>query len=481
MKEMKEAPTRVLIADDESLAREKIRELLEKLGYIVAGEAADGEDALAMTRNLRPDLVLLDINMPGMAGLEAAKLIQERHPTPIIIMTAYQTPELLQNAADAGIGAYLVKPPDIRQIERAIPIALARFQDLTALRRINAELRAEILARQKAEDERNQLAHVNLALKSSIRNQGRFGDLIGKSEAMQRVYERILTSAENDEPLLISGESGTGKELAARTIHQLSGRRDAPFIPVNCGAIPESLFESEAFGYRKGAFTDAMSDREGFFDAAHNGTLFLDEIGELSPALQVKLLRALEGYGHTPVGAQHPRYSNARIIAATNRNPQQQVRQGSMRHDFFYRIHVLTLTMPPLRERREDIPLLIEHFLRQLGADCSVLPQDIMHRLCAYDWPGNVRELQNVLRRYLIIRRLEFVEPLDQAATLANPRHLPVEDSDLLDYHAAIGAFEKHYLLHMLERFHWNKTQTAEQAGIPLRTFHRKLKQLGLE
>ncbi|GAK51087.1 PAS modulated sigma54 specific transcriptional regulator, Fis family [Candidatus Moduliflexus flocculans] len=480
---MKEAsmPIRVLIVDDETLAREKMCELMEIVEYIVAGVATDGEEALALTESLRPDVVLMDINMPGISGIEAARLIQDRCPTPVVIMTAYQSPELLQDAADAGIGAYLFKPPDIRQIERTVPIAMARFQDLMALRRSNAELRAEIAARQKAEEERNQLAHLNFALKSGLKNQQRFGDLIGKSREMHLVYKRILHAAESDEQILISGESGTGKELAARMVHQLSARRNAPFVPVNCGAIPEALFESEAFGYRKGAFTDARTDRAGFFEAAHQGTLFLDEIGELGLMQQVKLLRAIEGHGYTPVGAQMPKMSDVRIIAATNRNLQQQVREGRMRQDFFYRVHVLTMSMPPLRKRKEDIPLLIEHFLRQLGTDLSVIPEEVMSRLCAYDWPGNVRELQNVLRRYLVIHRLEFVDSLNPVAEAAEI--LPTDDQeyDNGDYYAVMQAFEKCYLLKMLARHQWNKTLTAERLGIPLRTFHRRLKNLGLE
>ena len=319
----------------------------------------------------------------------------------------------------------------------------------------------------------------NIRLRSNIKDRYRFGDIVGKSPAMQAVYELILKASATDANAIIYGESGTGKELVARAIHRLSDRKAGRFIPVNCGAIPDNLLESEFFGYRKGAFTGATADKEGYMDLADGGTLFLDELGEIGPNLQVKLLRVLEGGGYTPVGGQVIKRPDVRIIAATNRDLQAQVNSGLMREDFFYRIHIIPILLPPLRERKEDIPLLIDHFMKPDTNEVArqALSGEMLEAMVRHDWPGNVRELQNVLQRYRSLNRFDLLED----ATCQSPRdgmepsNLP---ADLIDhsYHAAMAAFEKQLLLKALEKNRWRRDEAALSMGLPLRTFCRKLK-----
>ena len=290
-----------------------------------------------------------------------------------------------------------------------------------------------MLEQQTLEQEKARLEQENRRLKLTVKDRSRFGDMIGKSPVMQAIYELVTKAAATDANVIISGETGVGKELIARTIHQLSDRRAHEFVAVNCGAIPENLFESEFFGHRKGAFTGADRDVRGYFDHAHQGTLFLDEIGELTPPLQVKLLRAIEQGEYLPVGSNTAQTVDVRILAATNTPPETQLRDGRMRPDFFFRIAVMTITVPLLRERREDLPLLIEHFLVKLGNDHPrpFFSDRILQTLYQHDWPGNIRELQNVLQRYLSFGRLEFPgsnspPPPNQAPIgQTQPRHRP--------------------------------------------------------
>lgn len=325
--------------------------------------------------------------------------------------------------------------------------------------------------------ERQQLRQENTRLRSAMKDRYRFADLIGRSETMQQVYELITRAAASEANVVIYGESGTGKDLVARTIHQLGPRRKKSFVPVNCGSIPETLFESEFFGHRKGAFTGAIRDKSGLFDAAHQGTLFLDEVGELSLTMQIKLLRAIEGGGYTPVGDQAVKHADVRIIAATNRNLKEQVKHGAMREDFFYRLNVIVITVPPLRERKEDVPLLVEFFLKQYGKQehPMVLPGRVLEALYLYDWPGNIRQLQNVIQRYLTLNILDF-----QDALYEFPETETVPNHSGLKFHDAVEAFEKQFLQKVLAQNHGHRRETAAMLGIPLRTLHRKLKQYDL-
>jgi PAS domain S-box-containing protein len=322
-------------------------------------------------------------------------------------------------------------------------------------------------------DSEAHLREENIRLRSSIEERQRFGDIVGKSPAMQEVYELMLMAAASDTNIILYGESGTGKELVARAIHGMSARQDRNFVPVNCGAIPENLLESEFFVHKKGAFTGADADKKGLLDEADKGCLFLDEIGEIRPDLQVKLLRAIEGGGYTPVGSRQVNKPDFRIIAATSRNLTELVKSGRMRSDFFYRVHVIPIYLPPLRKRKEDIPLLAEHFFKAYDLKIRpMLTNRIMDTLMNYNWPGNVRELQNVLYRFVTLKRLDLA---GEATVPANdqPAEETIFDASLPD---AVASFEKRRITAALAQCRWNRTRTASALGIGLRTLQRKMK-----
>ena len=335
-------------------------------------------------------------------------------------------------------------------------------------------------------DSEAHLRRENLRLRSTIEQRNKFGDIVGSSAAMQEIYELMLMAAASDANIILYGESGTGKELAAGAIHNMSDRRNGRFVPVNCGAIPENLLEREFFGHRKGAFTGAAADKPGYLDLADGGSLFLDEIGEIKPDLQVKLLRAIEGGGYTPIGGSEVRKPDFRIIAATSRNLTDLVQKGLMRSDFFYRVHVIPIHLPALRNRKEDIPLLIEHFLK--AYDRKMRPRisdQVMETLLSYDWPGNVRELQNVLYRFVTLKRLDLT-----GETQSDPRVLPSSAAALegslpppntATLGDAVAQFEKRLITAGLARTRWNRTRAAKELGIGLRTLQRKMKALGIQ
>ena len=336
------------------------------------------------------------------------------------------------------------------------------------------------------EREKEQLRAENVQLKASLKERYRFGKIVGKSQAMQEVYKLILDAAASDANVIICGESGTGKELMAQTIHALSNRQDKAFVPVNCGAIPEALFESEFFGHRKGSFTGAHRDKEGFFGLARAGSLFLDELEALSPVMQTKLLRAVEGGGYMPVGGDKIRNTDVRIIAATNRDLPEQVKQGLMRDDFFYRMYVIAITVPPLRERREDIPLLIDHFLKKYSAASQqpALSGKMLKALYDYDWPGNVRELQNTIQRFLTTGRLDYIgeKPLTSSRNLVATGDLSgmEVDQEGMDLQATLDEFEKRVLTKILAQNHWHRGKTAQMLHITERTLYRKMQKYQL-
>ncbi len=333
------------------------------------------------------------------------------------------------------------------------------------------------------EQEKERLSLENIKLKASIRERYRFGRLIGKSPVMQKVYEQIISAAGSRANVIIYGESGTGKELVAKEIHDMSERRGNEFVTVHCGAIPESLMESEFFGYRKGAFTGAYIDKHGYLDLANRGTLFLDEVGELGLNIQVKLLRAIEGGGYTPVGSVKIKQSDIRIIAATNRDLMEQVNRKAIRPDFFYRIHVLPVTLPPLRERKEDIPLLVEHFVALYRQEEGPLrlPEKVMEVLFGYDWPGNVRELQNVIQRYLTDKKLDFLSATYSTETPAESSAVAMQSYEGGSLSTVLVAFEKQFIAETLKNQKWKKSKTAQLLGVSRKTLFRKMKQHGLE
>ena len=330
--------------------------------------------------------------------------------------------------------------------------------------------------------EEEQLIKENKSLKSSIQERYKFGDIIGKNRSMQDVYEHISKAAVSNANVIIYGESGTGKELVAREIHKLSDNSDRPFVPVNCSAIPENLFESELFGYKKGAFTGANVDKSGYFDRANGGTLFLDELGEIDLSGQVKLLRVLEGGGYTPVGGHEVKQADVRIVAATNRNLKEEVKAGRMREDFFYRIHIIPITLPPLRERKDDLPLLIEHFLSVYATseNMPVLDGNVLGMLYNYDWPGNVRELQNVLQRYITLKTLDFLPASVPRSVLAAGTNTDEIIQDAVSLEDAMDHFEKKVIAQVLAKNRWQKTRVASELNINRKTLFRKMKKFGL-
>jgi DNA-binding NtrC family response regulator len=329
-----------------------------------------------------------------------------------------------------------------------------------------------------------ELKEKNRRLKTSLRGSTGFGPIIGRSKPMQKVYEAILRAAESAACVIIYGDSGTGKELVAKTIHDLSDRGAKNFVTVNCGAIPDNLIESEFFGYKKGAFTGADIDKPGYLDAADGGTLFMDEIGELNLSMQVKLLRAIEGGGYTPIGGNAAKHADFRIIAATNRDLRRSLENGHFRKDFYYRIHILPIYLPPLSARKEDIGLLIHHFLQLFSHDERVLtiPQNMISALQAYHWPGNVRELQNAIHRYLTLKKIDFMEALPTPASpLVPEKELSAGSDDqelcLADF---MKVYEKKYIHRLLQQNQWHRSRVAAILGIDRRTLFRKIKEHGL-
>ena len=327
------------------------------------------------------------------------------------------------------------------------------------------------------------LARENIRLRENIRDRYKFGSIIGKSKAMQKVYELILRAAGTSANVIIYGESGTGKELVAKAIHEMGDRAEQPFVAVNCGAIPAGLMESEYFGYRKGAFTGADKDKPGLFERANGGTLFLDELGEIDEAMQVKLLRVLEGYGYTPLGGSQCGKADVRIITATNRNIRSLLDKGRMREDFFYRIHIIPITLPPLRERQEDISLLVEHFLKKYsvgpGSEQPLHGRDL-DRLIRYRWPGNVRELENTIQRYVNLKVLEFAGEENGPKT----HRLLTEgriDATTMPLRESTKKFERALILEHLQACRWNRTQVARRLGIQRKTLYLKMQQHQLE
>ncbi len=354
------------------------------------------------------------------------------------------------------------------------PAVLLTARDITQarLKEIFLEKQTETLRRE------------NINLRSSIKDRYRLGEIIGKSEAMQKVYERILDAAASNANVVIYGESGTGKELVSRAVHKMSRRAAKPFVPVNASAIPETLLESEFFGYKKGAFTGADTDKEGYLDLANGGTLFLDEVGDLSPALQVKLLRAIEGGGYSPVGSSVIKNSDFRIISATHKNLYQRIKTGRMRKDFFYRIHIIPIYLPPLRERKDDIPLLIDYFLKIYSPQSGIsqLPAQVMETLMNYNYPGNVRELQNIIQRYLAVRSIDFLngEAVTVEADEKNNPPVEIKSGEGLALQKNVDSIEKNTIQQALLKHGNNKSRAAQALGISRKTLARKMKRFNL-
>ncbi len=429
---------------------------LEGMGHEICAHAVTGEEAVERVADQSPDLVLMDVFLPGpMDGIEAAGLILDRYDLPIIYMTAYAEPELVARAKFTAPAAFFLKPVNRRELDIAVEMALYR---------------AEMDRRSSEEPDKPRPGR---RVRGVGRERSRLDEIIGKSEAMQGVYDRILKAASTDASVVLLGETGTGKDLAATAIHRLSGRSRGPFVPVNCAAIPETLMESEFFGHRKGAFTGAQFDKQGLLAVADGGTLFLDEVAELGPSMQAKLLRALDSGEYAPLGDNDTRSSDVRIIAATNRTIAEALESGRLREDFYYRLNVVQVRLPPLRERKEDIPVLAAHFIDVFGGKerAGVLPGRIIERLYAHHWPGNVRELKSTIQQYLSFGDFD-----------GDTFGAPGKDnrSDIQPLKAALDDFEKAYIRKALDRHGGSRQKTAETLGIDKKTLYRKMKKAGL-
>jgi DNA-binding NtrC family response regulator len=448
---------RVLVVDDEQIIRESLSFILQKEGYEVA-DAPNGQEAYKKVSENPPDIVITDIEMPGMKGVDLLEKISQVSPqTFVIIITAYGSIETAIKALRMGAYDYILKPLDFDEL-------VLRLRRLVEFKRLALE---------------------NQMLRQEINREYDFHNLVGQSAVMKKVFATIERVSHSDGTVLITGKSGTGKELVARAIHHNSVRKQNRFVPVNCGAIPDNLFESELFGHKKGAFTDAVSDKDGMFKTANGGTLFLDEVSETPLHLQVKLLRAIEQKEITPVGGTTPLKIDVRIIAATNQNLAERVEQGKFRDDLYYRLNVIEINLPSLSERREDVPLLVQHFVEkfrsEMGKAIKGVDNKVMHILMNRTWKGEVRELQNVIERAMIFCDGEYITmkelPENLRAELGEDV-VPEEGTGLKD---AVRRFEKSHILELLTKFDYDKEKTASALDISVSTLYRKMTELGVD
>ncbi|MBI2526606.1 MAG: sigma-54-dependent Fis family transcriptional regulator [Candidatus Rokubacteria bacterium] len=456
---------RILVADDQEASRKGLSALLQAWGY-EPEEAADGQEALDKAVASRPAVVITDLVMPKLDGLALLKALQAEVPfAMVIILTGHGTIETAVGATKDGAYDYLTKPVDTNRLRLLIQKALEKG---AALREVSV-------------------------LRRRVKDVWGHGRLVGTSRAMQEVYRLIDLAAPTSAPVLIFGESGTGKELAARTLHELGPRHDGPFVAVNCAAIPETLLESEIFGHEKGAFTGALERRVGCFELAHQGTIFLDEIGEMSPSLQAKFLRILEDGSVKRVGGKAEIRVDVRVLAATNKDPAKAIQDGKFREDLYYRLNVFAIPLPPLRDRKEDIPLLIQAFLEEFDAkyDRKVRGVDdaALSVLTAHDWPGNVRELRNIVERALIACPGELIAAAHLPAGLGERPAREPEPAGAVPPAAGPGGevpagvrlrdLEREAILKTLAAVNNNKTRAAQLLGISLKTLHNKLNRYG--
>jgi DNA-binding NtrC family response regulator len=449
----------VLIIDDEAAIRESLETLLELEGYAVQS-AASGEEGLARIGERSFDLVLLDLALPDRDGMDLLSEIHLQDPgLSIIMVTAYGTVENAVRAMQAGAANFVQKPWDNEKLL--------------------ADVRAAV-ARHRAEEE-------NVQLKRALKQRYNFENIVGKSEPMLKIFDLVAQVAPSRSTVLLQGESGTGKELIAKALHLNSPRRDRPFVPVNTGSMPPDLLESILFGHVKGAFTSAVASKKGLFEIADRGTLFLDEIGTMSLDTQSKILRVLQDRKFMHLGGVHEVQVDVRIIAATNVDLKQQVRDGKFREDLFYRLNVITIDLPPLRQRKEDIPLLAGFFLNRYSQEnerpTRRITPEALRPLLTYSWPGNVRELENVIERAVVLSAGVEVGPEllpDQIAGRATAFSALERrtDASLFDI---MEDCERQIIVEMLEKCHWNQTDAAERFHIPLSTLNQKIKRLNID
>jgi len=449
----------VLLVDDEKSIRITLSAFLKKMGYQV-DTAADGAEAEDKISSCHYDLIITDLKMRDKGGLEVLQIAKGANPlTEVIVLTGFGTVESGVEAMKLGAYDYLTKPPDLEEFRLLVTKALERQQ-----------LRTEVLQ-----------------LHSELKEKYKFENIIGRSNEMLQVLSVVTKVAPTDSTVLVTGESGTGKELIARAIHLHSRRKNRAFITINCGALPENLQESELFGHARGAFTGAIKEKRGLFQEANGGTLFLDEIGETMLSTQVKLLRFLQNGEIRRVGETEPLHVDVRLLAATNRNLEEAIKDGSFREDLYYRLNVIPIHVPPLRERRDDIPLLVNHFLEKAIAKShkkveSISP-DAMKVLTGWKWPGNVRELENVIERGVILCNQNVIMPNDLPPSMLH--HAAPAETASLDagpfVERTLDEIEKDMILKTLDKYHWNQKKTSDVLGISTTTLWRKLKGYGID
>ena len=447
----------ILIVDDDESQRRLIEFWLQEEGYPTI-TANDGRAGLHAFEQKSPSLVIADIRMPGMDGIDLLGRIKDIDPdTPVILVTAFGAVSDAVAAMKLGAADYILKPLNGDELKLSVQRAL----------------------------EHQQLVSENRYLRDFADTAFRFENLVGQSRKMRDVFDMALQVARRESTVLLTGESGTGKELLAKAIHQNSLRSAKPFVTINCGAIPETLIESELFGHRKGSFTGAVADRIGKFEAANEGTIFLDEIGDLTPSLQVRLLRVIQEREIDKIGCPQPLKVNVRILAATNRNLKNLVEDGQFREDLFYRLSVVTIDLPPLRDRSEDIPLLVDHFLKKHCTRYELpvlsISEEALDILAQYNWPGNVRQLENVIEHIVVLGKGELITPEHLPSELRRPQSrisgiglkLPAEGISL-------EAIEKEILVQALERHQWNQTRAARYLNLTRKTLIYRMEKYGL-
>ena len=440
---------KILIVDDELIMRESLAGWLERDGHTVK-TAASGEEALEKIKDVHFDILLVDIKMEGISGLDVLRKVKESDPdAEVVMITAYGSIPSAIEAMKDGAFDYMLKPFDPNELGVLIE---------------------KIIQHQEQ-------ARENIYLKEQYKDRTRFESMIGQSKPMQEIFDLICDVAPMDSTVLITGETGTGKGLAAKAIHTNSSRRNGPFVTVNCGAIPEHLMESELFGHQKGAFTDAKETKKGRLELAHGGTLFLDEIGEISMRMQIDLLRVLEDRVFYRVGGTQPIEADFRVIAATNRDLEEAIKTGDFREDLFYRLNVISFVMPSLSQRKEDIPLLADHFLYRFSQETNKpidsISREAMDEMMIYDWPGNIRELENAIERAVVVGRHREILP----------ENLPIfchEPAPAIKAHS-LKDVEKSHIERVLTENQWNIARSAKILGIDRSTLYSKIKRYEIE
>jgi len=478
---MAEHPHRILVVDDDPTFRNVLEMRLQSWGYHVK-VAAGANRARTLASSWDPDLVLSDVVMPEVSGIQLLERLREDRPDrPVLLLTAHGSVEMAVDAMKMGAVDFLTKPLNYRNLKAVLDEVLDASSSLAPVaRKADAQEEADTAEPPEAES-----PDAKPKGKPTLeRRDDGFGPFVAASDAMEEFFEMLSSVADSQASVMISGESGTGKELAARTLHDLSSRADGPFVALNTAAIPSELMESELFGHEKGAFTGAGRQREGCFELADGGTLFLDEIGEMPPALQPKLLRVLDGSPFRRVGGKTEMSFDVRVLAATNRNPREAVEEGDLREDLFFRLNVLTLQLPPLREREGDVTLLARHFAATLsqkhGGPAREFDDETLKLMERYTWPGNVRELRNVMERAVILAREGSIEPSHLPAYVREPDRA-MEGSYRFPPDATAEEAEKELILQTLDATGNNKSETARRIGVSVRTIRNKLKAYGID